>query len=505
MRGYALANARQSKFGILSLVSAALLGIVAAGASLLLGFTAPLAGGADQIALVLLTWAAGRVGFAAFSGADPAMPLDIFRTMPLERRALSRALLLLGVVDPSLFFLAIASGSLVVFGFRQTPGVGILAIFLALIYLAFVSEFSTIVSALVPAGSRRRQDAGTLVAAVVISAVVVTGTLTPALLSALAAGTAPALAIMLRLLPTGWGSLSLELAVAGDWWTALGVLVGFLVVCGALMVWWPSVLTRRLESQGGSGRRHLSKQRRRVLPSTPVGAVASRELRLWIRDPTRAGFLLIALIVGLGVCLVPLFSRGADILLPFAGIGTVVIAAAIAGNSYGFDGPAFALVLTTPASESADVRGRQLAWLLLIGPYSILLSLAGLLVAGNSGEWSWVLGLLPSTIGGAVGITIFVSAIAPQPLDDGGGPTPAWVIKAYVTLILTALSTGPALVFLIVGARTGVSWLSWLGVPVGVITGIVSATVLGSIARTRITHHGPEMLQALASSPAGRK
>jgi ABC-2 type transport system permease protein len=505
MRGFALANARHTTFGIVSLIGAALLGFVAAGATLLLGFTAPAAGGADQIALVLTTWAAGRIGFAAFSGTDPALPLDFFRTLPLPRRGFARALLILGIADPSLYFLAIASGSLVAFGFRQSAAAGVIGVLGALILLAFISVLSTIVAALVPAGSRRRQDAGTLLAAVLISAVFVTSTLTPALLTALGTGSAVVLAILLRTLPSGWASDAIALQASGNPIWVIAVLVGFVLVCGVLIWWWPSVLTRRLESAGGGGHRHRTKAGRRILPASATGAVASRELRLWIRDPTRAGFMLIALVVGLGVCIVPLISQGAAVLLPFAGLGTIVIAAAVAGNSYGFDGPALGLVLTTPNVEAADVRGRQLAWFLLVGPYSILLSLVGVVVAGTAGEWAWVLGLLPAVLGGAVGVFVLVSAVAPQPLDDTGGPTPSWTLKVYATLILTCVSSAPALALLIVGAATGAGWVSWLALPIGIVTGVICTFGLGSLATKQLVRRGPEMLEALASSPAGRR
>jgi ABC-2 type transport system permease protein len=505
MRGFAIANARRTKFGVVSLIGAALLGLVAALATLLLGFTAPASGGADQISLVLLTWAVGRVGFAAFAGSDPALPLDFFRTLPLRRRTFARALLLIGLTDPALFFLAIATGSLIAFGFRTGPAAGLVGVLGAAIFLVFVSVLSTIVSALVPAGSRRRQDAGTLLAAVLISAVFVASTLTPALLTALGAGRAPVLALVLRILPPGWGPDSVALAASGNLALAACVLAGFVIVCGAMAAWWPSVLTARLESVGGSGRRHHSKSGHRILPATPTGAVASRELRLWIRDPTRAGFLLIALVVGLGVCLVPLVSQGADLLLPFAGLGTIVIAAAIAGNSYGFDGPAFGLVLTTPRIEAADVRGRQLAWIILVGPYSVLLSVAGLLIAGTPDQWVWILGLLPAALGGAAGVSVLVSAVAPQPLDDGGGPTPSWTLKVYASLILTCVVSTPALALLIVGAAADAAWISGLAVPVGVASGAGSAFWFGSLAIKLLARRGPEMFHALATSPSGRR
>jgi len=42
-------------------------------------------------------------------------------------------------------------------------------------------------------------------------------------------------------------------------------------------------------------------------------------------------------------------------------------------------------------------------------------------------------------------------------------------------------------------------------VPIGVLCGIASAIGLGSIAVKVLARRGPEMLQALATSPAGRR
>jgi ABC-2 type transport system permease protein len=507
MRGAALANVRHGKFGITSLIVASLLGLVAAGATLLLGFTAggSAQGGADQLSLVVLTWAAGRVGFAAFSGGDPAIPLDMFRGLPLSPRVLARALLVVGLADPALFFMAIAYGSIFAFGFRHGPIAGAVGIVGAAALLGLVSVLSTIVAAIVPSGSRRRQDAGTLIAAGLISAVIVTGTLAPALMASIASGHAVALSIVLRVLPTGWATDAVAGAASGSPVVAVVLVVALLGLIAVLVAWWPRVLSERLVSVGGSGHRNGARTHRRILPSTPVGAVASRELRLWIRDPTRAGFLMIAFVVGIGVCVVPLISASTSVLLPFAGLGTAVIAAAIAGNSYGFDGPALGLVLTTPGAERADVRGRQWAWILLVGPYAVLLSLAGLLVSGELGSWPWVIGLLPAALGGATGAFMLVSVLAPQPLDDNGGPTPTWTVKAYVTIFATAITTCPTLACLIVGAATGTAWLSWLGVPVGIATGLVCAIVLGRVAGSRLARRGPETFAVLAAATANRR
>ncbi|QBD76636.1 hypothetical protein EPA93_11735 [Ktedonosporobacter rubrisoli] len=74
----------------------------------------------------------------------------------------------------------------------------------------------------------------------------------------------------------------------------------------------------------------------------------------------------------------------------------------MAGNIYAFDGSALWLNLEVPDSERSDVRGRQLAWLLLVAPITLLLSCIFTLVSQQA--WPWVLALVPALLGGAVGL-----------------------------------------------------------------------------------------------------
>ena len=82
----------------------------------------------------------------------------------------------------------------------------------------------------------------------------------------------------------------------------------------------------------------------------------------------RVTCLLIALIVGVGVGVVPKLVGGSSLLMPFAGPLTVLIAGACACNLYGNDGTSLWLTILTPDAERADVRGRQLGWLALVAP-----------------------------------------------------------------------------------------------------------------------------------------
>ncbi len=501
MRAASLRNARRSRFGTVALVGGGVVGLATAVSTLLLGATAdgPPSGGADRIALVTLTWMAGRVGFAAFSGGDPAVPLDLFRIVPVPRRVLARGLLVLGLLDPSMPFLAIAFASVAVYGFRLGALPGVLGLLGAAATLVATSLLATIVAASVPTGSRRRQDAGVLLSAGAISVVVMLGTLIGPLLSLLAQGRPVVLAVVLRALPSGWAADAVADTATGHALAGLLPLAGVLAACVALAAVWPRVLSARLLAQAGSSRRAHGRAPRRLVLRSATGAVVARELRLWIRDPNRAAFLLIAAVVGLGTCAVPLLSRGTALLLPFAGCGTSLIAGAVAGNLYGFDGRSVAIVLGA-AAERADVRGRQLAWLLLVGPYSAALTLAGVLLAHESWAAPWALGLLPALLGGAAGVAPLLSVTAPQPLDGNGSPGPTWVALAYAAIALIAVSTAPALALLVAGASTREGALSWLGVPVGIASGAAATVLLGGLAARRLARRGPELYSSLADA-----
>ncbi|MFC7640497.1 hypothetical protein ACFQX6_05335 [Streptosporangium lutulentum] len=135
-------------------------------------------------------------------------------------------------------------------------------------------------------------------------------------------------------------------------------------------------------------------------------------------------------------------------MVPFTGLIAIVMAAASSANLYGADGTALWLTLMTPGAERADVRGRQLAWLLIIGPAAVVLTLAGTLVSGETWAWPWVLGLLPALLGGGAGIIVLLAVTSLVPGTDphkrGGNP----------------LSTGADET-----AETSLAWLVLVAVP----------------------------------------
>jgi len=454
----------------------------------------------DVLALVFLLWVGGRVAQSALAG-DAVLRPELFSLLPLDRRRLARSLLIVGLLDPAGVFMAIAFAALI----ARAAGLGAaptaVAVVAVILSLALASVLSTIAGAALGPGSRRGHDVGTIVTAVALSVVAVAATLLPALDTALRRGTVPWLANALTWLPTGWGPVAVQAAARGDWLAVFGSLAGLVVLTAAAAEWWPAVFSRRMDAAarpacaGGARPGRWS-----ALPRTPTGAVTAKEVRMWVRDPIRLTCLLIAVIVGAAVCAIPRLTSGSYLVLPYAGILTAIIAGACACNLYGSDGTSLWLTVMSPGSSRADVHGRQAAWLIVVGPYTVALTIAFTALSGEHAAWPWVLAVLPAVLGGAAGLAPFSSLVSVQPLDETGGPTPAYSLKVHIALVAVALTAVVPVAVLVAAHAWHESWLSWVAVPVGLATGAALAASLGGLAVSRLQSRQVRILRVLADA-----
>jgi ABC-2 type transport system permease protein len=462
-----------------------------------------LAGGTDVLALLFLLWLGGRVAQAALAG-DPVLRPELFSLLPLSRRKLAFRLLVIGTLDPAGLFMAVAFAALVARGARLGAGAAAVSVVAVVLTLALASVICTVAAAALGPGSRRGHDTGTIVTAVAISAIAVAGTLLPALLAVLRrgpTGSAAWLAAGLRVLPSGWGPVAVEAAARAQWLTAAGCLAGLAALTVAVAMCWPAVLSRRMDAAARPARAGGARLGGRpVLPRTPAGAVAAKEIRMWVRDPVRLTCLLIAVIVGAAACAIPRVTAGTSLLLPFAGLATAWIAGACACNLYGGDGTSLWLTIMTPGAARADVRGRQAAWLLAVAPYTIAVTIAFTALSGDNAAWPWVLAVLPALLGGAAGLAVFASLVSVQPLDETGNPTPAWSLQVHVALVVVALTAAAPVLVLVAASAWHVAWLSWAAVAVGLATGVLLATYLGRRAIRRLQARQVSVLAVLAQA-----
>jgi ABC-2 type transport system permease protein len=228
--------------------------------------------------------------------------------------------------------------------------------------------------------------------------------------------------------------------------------------------------------------------------STAQGAVVAKELRTWTRDLVRNHQLTFALAYAVFFTSAMLVM-GLDDLLPYTGAIFVAMAAAMSANLYGTDGTVLWLTLMTPGAS--DVRGRQWAWLLTVGPLGLALTVAGAVIAG--GPWPLPLALTAAVLGGGAGIVPLISVYALVPGIDphrrGGNPLRAseddgsLTGLAYAVLALAGISGVPA--------GLVASLYGWPGVAVGIVTGALCVWGLGTLAELRLRDRGPELLQTM--------
>ena len=206
-------------------------------------------------------------------------------------------------------------------------------------------------------------------------------------------------------------------------------------------------------------------------------------------------------------CLLPLVFDSTAF-LPFIGALTALMGAVTATNLYGQDGTALWLTLLTPGAERADVRGRQLAWLALFAPLTVALTIAGCLAGGQPELWPWALAASAALLGGGAGLlpALAIDQLVPgpdprehkdAPLDHGDLTGPA-----FVMMLLTLATALPALGVAGLGAALDHDALIWLGVPVGVLTGMLAYVRLGRTAYRSLAARGPELLYLMR---AGRE
>ncbi|QUQ68035.1 hypothetical protein [Kutzneria sp. CA-103260] len=505
---HSLSGARAVSFGI-----GALVGLVAGVVSLflvVLGYGQSVSIGTTLAAAMMLVWTVGwLVGPIIMGGGDETLRPENFALLPLSPIKLAFGLLGASIAGVPPVATVIAFFGVVVGSCRLGVLPAVVAVITTVLALAFTVLLSRVVISMIGAvlGSRRGKDLGVLLAALAglsyLPLRYAGQALAPILLQ-----NDPELANPVRWLPTGWAPAAVEGAATGNWLVAIGAPLALAVVDGALLWAYARLLVRRLttpQTNVGPSRVGRAKTARRsLLPATPVGAVISKELRMWWRDARRRAMLLTSVLIGL---FIPVFSsaggRGGVVMLPFAGLWVVAFSMLQVSNLYGFDGTSVWHTIVTPGAARADVRGRQWAWALIVGPVAIL---AGVLLPGLAGrEWAypWVLGVLPAMLGGGAGCMLLLSVYwaFPMPVQRGGNPfnqgnrpgCSRGLIRlvSMVSLLVIAL---PSLLLLLIGQLESNPLVSWLAVPVGVATGAFTAWWLGRLAAQRLLDRGPELL-----------
>ncbi|MPZ81229.1 MAG: hypothetical protein GEV28_12855 [Actinophytocola sp.] len=458
----------------------------------------------DLLAAVYLLWTIGwLLGPVLTGGGDETLRPEHFALLPIPPRRLAAGLLGAAFVGVPAIVTFLASWGLVV----QASGAAavVVAVLAVPLQLTFVVVLSRVVMAGLGAAmqSRRGRDLGVLLVALVGLSGFLFQVVGRAVGPVLVEGRSAVLSTVLRALPSGWGVTAVDAAGHGDWLVAAGALAGLVAVIAALLAVWGVLLVRRTTRVPASGPVRTRAGRTPLgsrLPATPVGAVVGKELRTWGRDARRRVALLSAVITAVIVTVAPVANGGGTGAVPTSGLVLVAIGAVFAGNLYGMDGSALWHTLVVPGAAAADVRGRQLAWLLLMGPVVLVLAVV-LPGITDPGTYPLVLGLTPALLGAGAGLVVLLSVFVAYPMpaqranpfSSGGNPGLLRVLLQIAIALLLAVVAAP--VALLVWLAPA---LEWLGVPVGIGLGVLCWWWWGGIARHRLDRRGPELLAEIA-------
>jgi ABC-2 type transport system permease protein len=406
---------------------------------------------------------------------------------------------------------------------------------LATIILAALLELGVVVllSKVVVAGlaatlsARRGQELGGLLMAIIIIALASGGwSLVSLVGEQLAAGPGTALGAALRVLPSGWGPVAVAAAGRSDWSLAAAALAGLAVLSGLLLLAWGSLLERSTRKPAGHPPRTAPGRTAPTRLAAPWrGTAGGRRVRrarssprrsAWRRDPARSVLLLLALLVSRLSLAVPAAAFHAPAALAWVGLAAALVVGMGAGNVYGDEGTALWLTRMVPGVERADVHGRQIAWLLEVGPVIVGLTVVVTILSGQHGAWPWLLAAVPAVpavLGGTAGLMVLVSAAMPIRQKDphrrtgpfGASDDPnaaaALIGRQYLMLLLAALAAVPGGILVLLGSLSDRPFLLAAGVLVGAGTGLLLCWWGGRIAARRLTDRGAELMDLLHLGP----
>ena len=450
-------------------------------------------------------WALGWLVGPLVLGGDETLRPEHFALLPLRPRLLARGLLVAGLVGVPAAVTAIAFAGLVLRGIAlgvAPTAVALVATALEFAVVILASRVLTGALAVLQGFRRLKELAIAAATLIVVSGYFLVSTVLGGVAVVVVQHSSPTLSTLLRALPTGWGPSAVEAAATSDWARAFGLLAGLAALAGILLWLWTTLLAKRLtrpaSTTGAAGRARWA----RLLPATALGAVVSKELRLWSRDPHRRVGLIMGLATGMFLPFSLSVATSGFGQVAFAPLWMVVFGCTQVGNLYGFDGTSLWHTLATPGAIGVDVRGRQLAWMLAVTPLSMVGALALPAVTGNTDAYPWLLATVPAATGAGAGVVVLLAVRAPYPMPaKNTNPFTAHnqagmarTLLYFVMIALLAAAVLPAAATVALGSWLHIPTLLWVGGPIGVVTGVGAAWWWGRLAIRRLTTHGPEIL-----------
>jgi ABC-2 type transport system permease protein len=463
---------------------------------------------ADLLCLAFAVWAAGWTLGPTVANGTGVLRSQYFALLPLDRRRVGALLLVTMFADVGPALTLLALGALVWHALALDPSALVVAVPGVLVLWVFVVTLSRLVFRALGAAMHSRLGMeiasvqwGLILAGLLFGWMAVQPAFRATLsLSENGLGEG-AVGTVLAALPTSWPLLAVQAAAAGSWALAASWLGGFTLLTAGTVAVTCVLLAPRVTARGGQRRRsrlggRLSRRVLALLPDSPLGAVVGKELRQWWRDPWRGLELRASLWAALFTGLLAWSSDPYSPLAPFSGVIAAFVMALATSNMYGHDGTALWLTAVGQDRDTvrADVRGRQIAILLLIVPAATVLS--AVFIVGTGAHWAWppVLTGLAAFFGVGSGLALLLSVVALSPgvdpqlrvdANDSGDNT----VQVWLALAALPVLCAPSVLAAVFLSLWG---LPWLAVPVGLLNGGLAAWLLGRIAYRRLEARLPE-------------
>lgn len=489
------------------MISGGVAGLLLAAATIALAGSglAPALVRGDLLAIVLACWMFGWIlGPVYTGGGDDSLRPEQFALLPLRPLPLAFGLLTAGFVGIAPLVSLIAFTALIAYAAPLGAAAVTVSVIAVALQLILVLMLSRLVVGVLAVAVRSR--AGAILAALVNAGMAVLLNQSWVLIWAavdselLTYGFPPRFHTILQWLPSSWGLVAIDAAANGDWTLAVAAVAGLGLLIGAALATWARLLARRTTTRAG-----MPAGRGSLLDRFTTNAFVVKELRTGSRDLMRTHFFYYSVFFGAFYTLVPLLIDWPG-MLPWTGVIIVSMAAATSANLIGLDGTALWLGLVNPGGEQAEIRGRQIAWLLRTAPVAVVATVAGTIAAGGDGQtWAWALALLFASLGGGAGLIVLVSVFALVPVLEprrrSGNPLEAGPIFGQVigTLLLVCLTTVPAVAVAWAGTSLDRPLLTWAAVPVALVTGVWLTLWGGRVAAARLSATGPELLATMRS------
>ncbi|PEX78994.1 hypothetical protein [Bacillus cereus] len=456
-------------------------------------------------------WTVGWIIGPMLTGGDGILRPEYFVLLPLSPYKLARALLVVAFigVGPLVSFLAFIG--LLIYAARISYFAIIVAVPAIILQLIFVVLLSKVIVSIMGETMKSRigMEIGAMLIGFLIAFLNVGWYALPVI-----SGITPSDTTLFYMIPFSWTILAVEYASQSNWLLSCIFLSAIAIFCGLLFFIWTILLTRNKvrdskKIQGEITNKHY-RRGIKIFLETKIGAVITKELKSWGRDPQRGRFLRMGIWIGV---FYGILVTIADIpyLMPWTGVSMIVFTSMFSCNLYGFDGSALWLTLVTPGAGRIDVRGRQLAWLIAVGPVAILTTSIFTISSGLTFVYPWVFAIIPALLGGAAGLIVLFSVYNLIPITDshrrGKGTiisgddmnTSKMFITTWLMMVMVLATAIPALLVAWLGTSLHIQVLQWLGVPIGVCTGGVLAWLFGRIAYTKLERNGPELLFEMKS------